>query len=261
MIYTPDSNDLSGKKRFIDHLEDFRKTILKIAVVISACFVICFYFSPQILHFLKLPLVKAIQASIQNHPVDKILRSLNPTGSFIMATKIAFIAGLALSFPLLFYFIASFLIPALTKQEKRYLAPVLITSCFLFICGLIFCYFIVLPLMLNFLWNFSRWMGIINDWTLEYYVGFVTQTLIMFGLAFETPVFIGGLVLLNLLSYKLLKSKRRHAIVIIFIIAAIVTPPDVMSQLLIAIPLVILYEISIWEAYFIERKQASYLAG
>lgn len=261
MFHTPDNVNNSANKNFIGHLEDLRITILKIAVVILAGTVICFYFTPLILHILKLPLDKIISVYYPDKVTGELLRSLNPTGSFITATKISFFSGLTVAFPFVFYFIASFLLPALSKHEKKYIMPIFVSATLLFICGLIFCYFIVLPLMLKFLWGFSHWIGIINDWTLEYYVGFVSRTLIMFGLVFETPVFIGGLVLMNILSYNGLKSKRRYAIVIIFIVAALITPPDAVSQLLVAVPLVILYEISIWEAYFIYRKRLGSLAG
>lgn len=248
----------SDTKPFVEHLDDLRSTIVKVIVTFMIGTIVCFYFAPQLLSVLKYPLFRIVHDYPNAPALDSMLRSLNPTGAFMMGMKLALICGIIITLPLNLYFIAQFLLPALTKSEKRYLIPVFMTGTFLFLIGLIFCYYAILPFSLKFLWGFARWLKVNADWTLEYYVSFVSQFLLIAGLTFELPIIVLSLVKLNVLSYQFLKTKRRYVIVIIFIVAAVITPqPDAISQLLMAIPLLILYEISVLGAYYIDKKHAS----
>ncbi len=247
--------NLNEIKPFVDHLDDVRSTFLKIIVCVLCATVICFYFSPLILDILKYPLTKTVYLFSGSPSPDNILRSLNPSGAFVMAIKMAVSCAIIITLPLTLYFISIFLLPALTEKEKKYLTPVFFTGTALFILGLMFCYSAVLPLSLKFLWGFARWIKVQPDWTLEYYVTFVTRFLFVFGLVFETPVLILGLVKMGLLSYHTLKTKRRVVVVLIFVISATLTPPDVLTQVLMALPLIVLYEISVWGAYYIDRNR------
>ncbi len=248
------------EKSFIDHLSDFRLTIIKIILSLIIGTGVCFYFAPSLLTSLKAPLMK-ILANLPNDSTPKfILQTLNPTGSFLMAIKISFFCGLLTTLPINLYFLGAFIIPALTKQEKGKIIPAFFIGTILFFLGVLFCYKLVLPISLEFLWNFSDWMEITNNWTIEYYVSFATQFLLIFGFIFELPIVILTLVKLNILSYRILTQYRRYVIVIVFVTAALLTPPDIFTQLLMALPLIVLYEISVLGAFFIDKKK-NRLAG
>jgi len=221
---------------------------------------ICFYFAPSLLASLKIPLIKILGDLPKDSSPKFILQTLSPTGSFLMAIKISFFCGLLTTLPINLYFVGSFIIPALTKQEKGKIIPAFFIGTILFFLGVLFCYKLVLPISLEFLWNFSDWMEITNNWTIEYYVSFSTRFLLIFGLIFELPIVILTLVKLNILSYRILTQYRRYVVVIVFVAAAMLTPPDIFTQLLMALPLIILYEISVLGAFFIDKKK-NRLAG
>lgn len=248
------------EKSFIGHLSDFRLTIIKIILSLIVGTGVCFYFAPSLLTSLKIPLMKILGDLPDDSAPKFILQTLNPTGSFLMAIKISFFCGLLTTLPINLYFLGSFIIPALTKQEKRKIIPAFFIGTVLFFSGVLFCYKLVLPISLEFLWNFSDWMEITNNWTIEYYVSFSTQFLLIFGLIFELPIVILTLVKLNILSYRILTQYRSYVIVIVFATAALLTPPDIFTQLLMALPLIVLYEISVLGAFFIDKKK-NRLAG
>ena len=181
----------------------------------------------------------------------------------MMAVKISLASGLIVTLPVTLYFIALFIIPALSKKEKNFITAIFCAGSFLFATGILFCYYIALPISLRFLWNIGQWMNITNCWTLENYVSFTTGFLLAFGIIFEMPSVILLLVKLNLISYKTLSKQRKIVIVIILVFSAFITPPDVVTQIIMAIPLIILYEISVLAAYLIRKKSItnSNLAG
>ncbi|RJP59903.1 MAG: twin-arginine translocase subunit TatC [Candidatus Auribacter fodinae] len=245
-------------KPFIEHLEDLRSTILLCVMSVVITTLICFAFSPGLFSFLIHPL--SLMDTDTHMPA---LRSLQPVGAFMMSMKTAFAGGVIASLPLNLFLIGKFILPALTNKEKTMLIPVFSAGAVLFAAGIVFCYFMVIPISLRFLWNFASWIGVVNDWTLEYYIEFVTRFLLVFGCMFELPLVVISLVFLNILSYSFLARNRRYVIVIIFIFAALVTPPDVLSQVLLALPLLGLYEISVWCSLLIEKKRlaSKHLAG
>lgn len=252
--------DSSSAKPFLEHLEDLRSTIVLCVLTTVASTFLCFAFSPRLFSILIHPLSRMTVYMDTSMPA---LRSLQPIGAFMMSMKTAFAGGFIIALPLNLFFIGRFLLPALTKKEKKMMLPIFSAGTLLFVIGVLFCYFMVIPLSLRFLWNFSNWIGVINDWTLEYYIAFVTRFLLVFGCMFEMPLIVVSLVFLNVLSYSFLTSNRRYVIVIIFIFAALITPPDVLSQVLLALPLLGLYEISVWCSFLIEKKRLSskHLAG
>lgn len=257
-------NDDRSAKPFVEHLDDLRATIVKVLIVIIIATGICFYTAPYLLSVLKHPLIVMLESYYASYDVhDTLLRSLHPTGAFMMAVKMAFSAGIIITLPLTIYFIAAFILPGLTEPERRSLIRTCIAGGGLFVAGVVFCYYIALPLTLRFLWSTAGWLGISNDWTLENYITFTTRFLLLFGLTFETPAVILLLVSLGILSYHSLQEKRRYVIVAVFVIAAVITPPDVLTQVVLAVPLLILYEFSVWGAYFIHKKQRAghHLAG
>ena len=187
-----------------------------------------------------------------------LMQSLNPTEGFMLSVKLAFFAALVLSFPLLLYFLLQFILPGLHKKEQKALFPALGVGFLLFLTGVLFAYFIILPNVLDFFYNYSLDMGIQNDWRIGYYISFATQFVLIFGLAFELPVVVMTLVKLGILSYEMMRTTRSYAILAIVVIAAVITPtPDALTLGLLAGPMYILYEICIWLAFFLDKKQTA----
>jgi sec-independent protein translocase protein TatC len=186
-------------------------------------------------------------------PIDIV--SLGPAAAFIVATKLAFFGGLVVSSPFIFYFVAQFVFPALKIREKRYTYRGLVFGIGLFLTGVAFCYFIMMPVALAVSAKYAEWFGFkANQWRAEEYISFVCKFMLGMGLGFEMPVVLLTLVKIGLLSYGILKSARRYVIVIAFVLGAVLTTPEVITQVLMAIPLLVLYEISVWIAWYWERQ-------
>lgn len=185
----------------------------------------------------------------------RLMSSLKPTETFMLSMKLAFFAGLIVSFPLILYFVLQFVLPGLKKEERKALWPSLLIGFGLFLGGVFFAYFYVLPNVLTFFYEWGQGMGISNDWRIGYYISFATTFVLIFGAAFELPVVVMALVKLGLLGHTMMRETRTYAVLAIFVIAAIITPtPDMMTLALLAVPMCILYEICIWLSYFHEKK-------
>jgi len=184
------------------------------------------------------------------------MQALNPTEGFMLSIKLSLFAGIVLSFPVLLYFILQFILPGLKKNERTALWPALFIGFGLFLTGVFFSYFYVLPKVLDFFYNYSQEMGVSNEWRIGYYISFATQFTLIFGLSFELPVVVMTLVKLGILNYNIMRNTRSYAILAIVIIAALITPtPDAFTLLLLAGPMIVLYEICIWLAFFHNRKE------
>jgi sec-independent protein translocase protein TatC len=194
------------------------------------------------------------QPPSQESPIDIV--SLGPAAAFVVATKIAFYGGLALASPFIFFFVGNFVFPALRIHEKKYIYRGLGFGFGLFVAGVCFCYFIMMPMALAVSAKYAEWFGFkANQWRAEEYIGFVCKFMLGMGLGFEMPVVILTLVKIGLLNYRILKSARRYVIVIAFVLGAVLTTPEVVTQVLMAFPLLILYEISVWIAWYWERQE------
>ncbi len=189
----------------------------------------------------------------QDASIDII--SLGPAAAFVVATKIAFYGGIIVSSPIVFYFIAQFVFPALRMREKKYVYGGLLFGAGLFLTGVAFCYFVMMPITLALSAQYAEWFGFkANQWRAEEYIAFVGKFMLGMGLGFEMPVLILTLVKLGILNYRILSAARRYVVVISLVLGAILTTPEVITQVLMAIPLMILYEISIWVAWYWERR-------
>ncbi len=189
------------------------------------------------------------------------MQSLTPTEGFMLSMKLAFFAGIIISFPLILYFLMQFILPGLKPKEKKALWPAMAVGFGLFLVGVLFSYFFVLPKVLDFFYNYSNEMGVENEWRIGYYITFATQFTLIFGLGFELPVVVMTMVKLDILSYEMMRNTRSYAIIAIVVIAAIITPtPDIFTLGLLAGPMVFLYEICIWMAYFDNKKKAKITA-
>ncbi|MDB4300625.1 twin-arginine translocase subunit TatC [bacterium] len=201
-------------------------------------------------------LISEPAANLNSQGNLRIMSSLKPTETFMLTMKLAFFAGIVISFPFLLYFLLQFVLPGLKKEERRALWPALAIGFGLFLGGVFFSYFFVLPKVLTFFYDWGQSMGISNDWRIGYYISFATTFVLIFGLAFELPVVVMTLVHLGILSFTVMNSTRAYAVLAIVVIAAIITPtPDIPTLLLLAGPMYILYEICIWLSYFYERKR------
>jgi sec-independent protein translocase protein TatC len=181
---------------------------------------------------------------------------LSPAGAFVVATKVAFYAGLVLASPFIFFFVAQFVFPALKMREKKYVYRGLAFGGGLFLMGICFCYFVLMPVALAASQTYSELLGFsANQWRAEEYISFVCKFMLGMGLGFELPVPVLILVKLGILDYKMLAGARRYVIVISLILGAILTTPEVITQVLMAVPLMVLYEITLFVAWYWERQE------
>ncbi len=184
------------------------------------------------------------------------MSALRPPEAFMLSLKISLLAGIILAFPLLLYFVAQFVFPGLTMKEKKAVIPAVAVGFGLFLIGASFAYWMVTPRVLEFFHGYADELGVASEWRIGYYVSFVSQLVLIFGLSFELPVVVMTLVKIDLLSYQFMARNRAYAVVIIFTVAAIITPtPDAPTLCLLAVPMVFLYELCIWMAFFIDRKR------
>ncbi len=242
-------------KTFLEHLEDLRFVLLKSFLIIVLFSGAAFFFAPHLLKGILWPFQTAVARFHLECPTGAILRTLRPTGAFMMAMKLAFGAGFTVALPLVLYYGGRFVLPGLTFKERRYLLPALAAGTTLFLIGMAFCYFIVLPAALAFFWSYGQCLGIANEWVIDSYVSLVIQLLLAFGIVFELPVVLLFLVKLGIVGYEGLRKNRRYVIVAIFIIAALITPtPDVITQILLAVPMILLYELCVLAARWMGRK-------
>ena len=204
-------------------------------------------------------IVTATPRAVQDDGFERLalsLDALSPAGAFIVATKVAIYGGLVLASPLVFYFIAGFVFPALKFKEKKYVYRGMLFGGGLFLIGVSFCYFVLMPIALTASVQFSEWLGFnVTFWRAEDYTSFVCKFILGMGLGFELPVVILILVKLGILNYDMLSRGRRYMIVISFILGAVLTTPEVVTQVLMALPLLLLYEISVWIAWYWERQE------
>src|SRR5438093_1099763 len=210
-------------KPFLEHLEDLRWTIVKIAITLGIAMIVCFAFRAALVRILQAPL-RDVGSQIGT------LKALGITDSIVISFHLAFYAGIVLSFPLLLYFLAEFVLPALTAMEKRFLFPAIGVSFALFLLGVMVCYFWLLPKTILFFFRDTESLGWAPTWTVQQYYSFVTRFTIGFGLAFELPVVVLALVRFGLITYRFMARTRPYAVVLIFILATIITPtPDILT--------------------------------
>ncbi|MBK1826202.1 twin-arginine translocase subunit TatC [Haloferula rosea] len=185
-----------------------------------------------------------------------MMSSLKPTETFMLSMKLAFFAGIVVSFPFLLFFVLQFVLPGLHQNEKGILWPSMAIGFGLFLVGVLFAYFIVLPRALAFFFTWDQGLGVASEWRIGWYIGFATQFTLVFGLSFELPVVIMALVKLGLLSFETMSRTRRYAILAIVVLAAVITPTgDVLTLSMMAVPMYILYEACIWLAWFDNKKK------
>jgi len=222
------------------HIADLRKRLVISSLTVIVMFCVCFTFYQPILDWMMLPVKEAL-------PAGTSMIAVEIQETFFTAMKVAFFAGFIASLPIIFWQLWLFLAPGLYDHEKKLVIPFVFFATLMFLVGASFAYYIVVPIGFDFLINFGS--SVVNVLpSIGKYVGFFTKLMIGFGVAFELPVITFFLAKIGLVDDAMLKNFSKYAIVLIFIIAAILTPPDVISQFLMAVPLLILYGVSIYIA-------------
>lgn len=182
------------------------------------------------------------------------LVSLSPAGAFIVAVQVAFYAAIVVGLPFILYFIAEFVFPALKWKERKYIFKGLFIGLGLFMCGLLFCYFLLLPISLSASVAYTEWLGFtVPQWRMEEYISFVSKFMLGMGLGFEMPVVLLVLVKIGILNHQTLRRARRYVVVLCFFLGAVLTTPEIITQILMAFPLLGLYEFSVWVAWYWEQ--------
>jgi sec-independent protein translocase protein TatC len=190
-------------------------------------------------------------AEVMNIP----LHNFTPVGGFFVALQVAMYGGLVLASPFIFYFVAGFIFPALRLTEKYYVYRGLGFGFLLFAAGVCFCYFVLMPAALTASAMYSNWLGFeATQWRAEDYISFVCKFMLGMGIGFQMPVVLLTLVKIGVLSYAILSKMRRYMIVINLVLGAVLTTPEVLTQVMMAVPLQLLYEVSVWVAWYWERR-------
>jgi sec-independent protein translocase protein TatC len=243
---------LAGTEQpFVQHLIELRDRLVKatIAVLVAGAALAVYPGPAELYDLLAAPLVAQL-------PTGATLIATSVISPFLVPLKILLMSAFLLALPVVLYQVWAFVAPGLYSHEKKLVLPLVVSSTLLFMVGVAFCYFFVFGQVFKFIQSFAP-KSITAAPDIEAYLGFVISMFIAFGLAFEVPIVVIVLARMNVVTIEKLKDFRSYFIVLAFIIAAIVTPPDVVSQLALAIPMCILYEIGIWAAQlFIKHTQA-----
>ena len=228
----------------LEHLLALRDMLVFAAISWSICVIVACVFSPQVLSWLKSPAAAN----------EELLQGLDLTSGFSTMMSIAVWGGTALAFPFIVYSILRFVFPALTKKEKFVLLAILISGTTLFTVGVGLAYEKTLPLVVTAFQSINAWIGLpVTTIRIEGYISIVLKTIIAFGMVFQMPLVLFVLGWFGIITSKGLREKRRIAIVLAFVVAMFLTPPDPMSQIIMAVPLCLLYELSIWAIWLKER--------
>jgi sec-independent protein translocase protein TatC len=232
------------------HLQELRKRLVVSFIAVGVGFALCYAFSQHLFDILSLPLLKMM-------PAGSSLVFTSVAEAFFTYMKVAFIAGIIVTSPFILYQVWAFVAPGLYSHEKRYVIPFVAAGSFFFGLGILFAYFVAIPVGFKFL------LGYATDFikpmpSMKEYLSFSIKFLLAFGLVFEFPVVLVLLARIGVIDAKTMARHRKYAILLIFVFAAVMTPPDLISQLLMAIPLMGLYELSILlSKIFGKKKKAS----
>lgn len=248
---TPESDKEEGiQETFLTHLFELRDRLIKSVAALLIVFLGLVYWAPDIFHLFSKPLLDAL-------PNGGRMIVTDVTGSFFVPMKVTMLVAFLGALPVIMYQLWAFIAPGLYKHERQLILPIVTSSYILFIAGMAFAYFLVFPTVFQFMAHYNAPLGADMATDIDKYLSFAMTTFLAFGLTFEVPVVVVVLVKLGMVRINKLKEIRPYIIVGAFVIAAVVTPPDVLSQLLLAVPLCLLYELGILVARFYEPKLES----
>lgn len=253
---------LDFKMPLTEHLVELRKRILVSLSAVLVAFCVCFFFSEQIFTVLTMPL-KGYFTFLRSYPYWDFVRRkeafslvfLSPTEAFWAHIKISMIAGLVISVPVIFHQFWKFISPGLLEKEKKYVAPFVFSGTMLFLIGAAFCFLVILPFAIQFLLTYKT-ASLTPLISVGNYMDFCLKFILAFGLIFELPLIIVILTRIGVVTPETLAKKRKYAILVAFIAAAILTPtPDAFNQVLMAVPIILLYEVGILLSRLFVRKR------
>jgi len=244
---TPGTAEPAQEQSFLSHLIELRTRLVRSAIAILIVFLALSPFMKEIFDLLSEPMMAAL-------PTGSKLLATGVITPFMVPLKVTLFSAFIISLPYVLWQVWAFVAPGLYRHEKKLAAPLIFSSVAMFAAGVAYCYFIVFKLIFRFIANFAP-MSVTVSPDIEAYFSFVMGMFIAFGITFEVPIVVVLLVRFGIASVEKLKQARPYVIVGAFIIAAIFTPPDVVSQLLLAIPLVVLYELGIIVARFVEKPK------
>lgn len=249
------------------HLGDLRNRIVVSLIFIFIAFIVSFAYSENIFQLIMFPLRYTLDFSVKEMyihftPQDKLQNTklvfLAPAEAFWMNLKLSFVASLILSLPVIFHQLWKFIAPGLFQREKRYVLPFIFVATVLFLFGASFCFFIVLPFAMSFLLTYKVGDFLVPMLSVGQYVDFCLKFILAFGAIFELPIVIIFLTKMGIVSPKTLAKNRKYAVLTSFILAALLTPtPDAFNQLLMAVPIILLYEIGIWISPLFSKGKGS----
>ncbi len=256
---------------FLDHLEELRWHLIRsfIAIFVVAIFVFIFQsfvfdtvlFAhlkpdfPTYTFFCKTFSSLGIESSFCDIKFNQTLQALNPTQQIMTAIWASLILGFVFAFPYILWEFWKFIAPGLTKSEQKKSKGFIFWASLLFFLGILFSYFVIIPMSVYFFYNYQISDAIVNNFKLDAYISLVTNTLIGVAIFFELPIVIFFLSKIGLVTPEFLRTYRKHALVVVLIISAIITPPDVASQVIVSVPIMILYEISIYISKFVIKNE------
>jgi sec-independent protein translocase protein TatC len=242
------STEESGiQESFLSHLFELRDRVVKSVLAIIAVFICLVYWAPDIFHLFAQPLLEALPAGGKMIVTDV-------TGSFFVPMKVTMLVAFLIALPVVMYQLWAFIAPGLYLHERKLILPLVISSYSLFIIGMAFAYFLVFPTVFKFMASYNAPLGAEMSTDIDNYLSFAMTTFLAFGITFEVPVVVVVLVRMGMVSLAKLKEIRPYVIVGAFVISAVVTPPDVLSQLLLAVPMTLLYELGLLVARFYVPK-------
>ncbi|MFP3555832.1 twin-arginine translocase subunit TatC [Paraburkholderia sp. SIMBA_049] len=243
----PQNQNEGTEETFISHLVELRDRIIRAGISVIVVFVGLVYWAPDIFRLLARPLMN-------NLPKDGKMIVTDVTGSFFVPMKVTMLVAFVIALPIVLYQIWAFVAPGLYQHEKKLVGPLVGSSYTLFLCGMAFAYFVVFPTIFRVMAHYNAPLGAEMTTDIDNYLSFVLTMFLAFGVTFEVPIVVVLLVRMNVLTIKKLKEIRPYVIVGAFVISAVVTPPDVFSQLILAIPLIVLYEAGIIAARLFVSK-------
>lgn len=252
----PGVSPAAGKRKamgFLDHLEDLRWTLIKSAIVFGVFVTLIAYNMKRASQLLGWPLER-VKVDYPKMNTDLITNS--PMGVFSVIIDICLIGGLVMSLPFILFFIGQFIAPALTKREMKVLLPTCASALFLFLGGAAFGYFVLTPSTIKVAFELNEQLGYTVLWTADRYYSLMVWLVLGMGAAFEFPLLIVLAVYMGLVEVATLRKYRRHSYVVIFILAAVITPtPDPINQLLFSVPLMVLFEVAVFVASQLKRRR------
>ncbi len=261
---------MSKEMSFLDHLEELRWHLIRSFVAIFIVAIVVFTFQTYVFDTVLFAHLKpnfptytffcetftsfGMESSFCDIKFNQTLQALNPTQQIMTAIWASLILGFIFAFPYILWELWRFIAPGLTETEQKKSRGFIFWASLLFFLGILFSYYIILPMSVYFFYNYQISEAIVNNFKLEAYISLITNTLVGVAIFFELPIIMYFLTKIGLVTPNFLRDYRKHAFVVVLIVSAIITPPDVASQIIVSIPIMVLYEISIYISKYVVKN-------